>query len=210
MNKVLPFYVKPLAPGRYNDTLEPFLFWPFAGQLELPEMKNGRNEEYWQQRIGATWGDVFGLEDDFLNAAAQLEFILELNSHLLVQFESPATDKFRSDFPEKRTAYIPDFWKNSLSPAIPIASLIFESLIGDKEFPLDLAIEPKITEAVFKGMSAQSRELFYGEFLFNLKKWQDQAMMQQRRFPFQLAWPPRLQHAVDVFKETQASKPMKR
>jgi hypothetical protein len=210
MNEVLPYYVKPLAPGRYDDSLEPFLFWPFAGQLELPEMNNGRNEEYWQQRIGTTWGDVFGSEDDFSKAAAQLEFILELNSHLLVQFVSPATDKFRNDFPEKRTAYIPDFWKNRLSPAIPIASLIFESLIGDKGFPLELAIEPKITEAVFKTMSDQARELFYGEFLFNLKKWQDQAMMQQQRFPFQLAWPPRLQRAVDLFKETQASNLVKR
>jgi hypothetical protein len=203
MNAVLPCYVKPLAPSRYEDTLEPFLFWPFSGQLGLPEMKNGRNEEYWQQSVGATWGDFFGSEDDFSDAAAQLEFILELNSHLLVQYASPATDRFRNDFPEKRTAYIPDFWKNPLGSAVPMASLIFESLMGDKGFPIDLAIEPKITDEVFKGMSAQERELFYGEFLSNLKKWQDQAMLQQQRFPFQVAWPPRLQRAVDIFRKTQ-------
>ena len=210
MNEVLPHYVKPLAPRRYDDSLEPFLFWPFSGHLGLPEMKDGRNEEYWQQRVGPTWGDFFGSEDNFSKVAAQLEFILELNSHLLVQYASPATDKFRKDFPEKRTAYIPDFWKNPLSPAVPMASLIFESLIGDKGFPLDLAIEPKITEAVFKGMSAQARELFYGEFLFNLKRWQDQAMLQQQRFPFQVAWPPRLQCAVDLFKEAQTPNSAKR
>jgi hypothetical protein len=205
--EILPCYVKPLAPRRYEDSLEPFLFWPFSGQLGLPEMRNGRNEEYWQQRIGETWGDVFGSEDEFSKAAAQLEFILELNSHLLVQYSSPATNKFREDFPEKRTAYIPDFWKNPLGPAVPMASLIFESLMGDKGFPIDLAIEPGLTTAVFKGMSAQGRELFYGEFLFNLKKWQDQAMSQQQRFPFRIAWPPRLQRAVDLFKTSQALNP---
>jgi hypothetical protein len=171
-------------------------------------MKNGRNEEYWLQRIGTTWGDFFGSEDDFSKVAAQLEFILELNSHLLVQYKSPATDNFRKDFPEKRTAYIPDFWKNPLGPAIPMAALIFESLIGEKGFPSELAIEPKTTEAVFKGMSAQARELFYGEFLFNLKKWQDQAMWQQQRFPFGVDWPPRLQRALDLFESTQASNPV--
>jgi hypothetical protein len=207
MKEILPCYVKPLAPRRYEDSLEPFLFWPFSGKLGLPEMKNGRNEEYWQQRIEATWGDVFGSEDDFSKVAAQLEFILELNSHLLVQFASPATDKFRKDFAERRTAYIPDFWANPIGPAVPMASLIFESLVGDTGFPLDLAIEPKTTAAVFKDMSAQARELFYGEFLFRLKKWQDDAMWQQQRFPFGVAWPPRLQGAVDLFKNSQLPNP---
>lgn len=203
IKEILTRYVKPLARGRYHDSLEPFLFWPFAGSLGLPEMKNGRNEEYWQQRIGAVWGNVFNSKDDFLNAAAQLEFILELNSHLLVQYSTPSTDKFRMDFPEKHTAYLPDFWKNRLDPAVPMALRILESLTGDEGFPLELAMEPKVIAAVFKGMSVQAREVFYGEFLFSLRKWQDQAMWQQRRFPFTFAWPPRLQRVVDLYKETQ-------
>jgi hypothetical protein len=203
MKEILPRYVKPLAPERYNNSLEPFLFWPFSGPLGLPEMRNGRNEEYWQQRIGAMWGDVFGSKSDFLNAAAQLEFVLELNSHLLVQYSNPSTDKFREEFPEKHTSYLPDFWKNRLDPAVPMALGIFESLVSDEGFPLDLATEPKTTAAAFEGMTVKARELFYGEFLFNLKKWQDQAMMQQQRFPFNSAWPSRLQRVVDLYKETQ-------
>ena len=166
-------------------------------------MKNGRNEEYWQQGIGAMWGDVFSSKNDFLNAAAQLEFVLELNSHLLVQYSNPSTDEFRKDFPQKRTSYLPDFWKNRLDPTVPMALRIFEPLIGDDGFPLDLAIEPKVTAAAFKGMTVKERELFYGEFLFNLKKWQDQAMMQQMRIPFNFPWPSRLRGVVDLYKETQ-------
>jgi hypothetical protein len=202
MNEILPRYVRPLAPGRFQDSLEPFLFWPLAGSLGLPEMKNGRNDEFWQQRIDATWGDAFGSKADFLSAAAQLEFILELNSHLLIQYSNPATDKFRTDCPEKHTAYLPDFWKNRLDPAVPMALLIFESLVGEGGFPLDLAIEPGVIATVFNGMSLQGRELFYGQFLFNLKKWQEEAMWQQQRFPFNFAWPPRLQRAVDLYKVT--------
>lgn len=205
MKEILPRYVKPLSPGQFRDSLEPFLFWPFAGPLGLPEMKNGRNEEYWQQRIGETWGDVFNSKDDFLNAAAQLEFVLELNSHLLVQFSNASTDKFRTDFPEKHTAYVPDFWKNRLDPAVPMASRILESLVADDGFPLDLTIEPEVITAVFRGMPLKARELFYGEFLFNLKAWQDQAMLQQRRFPFNLVWPSRLERVVDLYKEAQSS-----
>jgi hypothetical protein len=207
MKEILPRYVKPLAPERYHDFIEPFLFWPFAGQLDLPEMMNGRNEEFWQQRIDTTWGDFFASKDAFLSAAAQLEFALELNSHLLIQYSSPLTDKFREVSPEKRTTYLPDFWKNRLDPAVPMALHILESFVSDEGFPMDLAIEPNVIIPLFKGMLIQSRELFYGEFLFNLKKWQDTAMMQQRRFPFNFAWPPRLQRVVNLY--TESRKPNK-
>ena len=36
MKEILPRYVKPLAPERYDDSLEPFLFWPFSGSVRAP------------------------------------------------------------------------------------------------------------------------------------------------------------------------------
>ena len=199
VKEILQIYVKPLAPNRHKETLEPFLFWPFSGPLGLPEMINGRNEEYWQQRIEETWGDCFGTKQGF-DAAAQLEFVLEINSHLLVQYVSPTTNKFREDFPEKRTGYIPDFWKNPLDPAVPIALHILESLVSTKGFPAEMAVEPDVTADVFKNMITREREFFYGQFLSNLKNWQDKAMMQQSRFPFYFAWPPQLQKVVDLYR----------
>lgn len=56
---------------------------------------------------------------------------------------------------------------------------------------------------IFKDMPAKERIEFYGEFLSNLQNWQQKAMWQQQRFPFDFAWPPPLSTAVERFKEKQ-------
>lgn len=202
LKELLPRYVRVLVPRRSEDARTPFLFWPFRGALDLPDMKLGRNQAYWDQRIEETWGSVFGSEDAFLNATSQLEFILEFNSYLLVQYRSSATDDFRQSFREKHTAYVPDFWNTPLRFAIPTAERILELLAAD-ECPSYLTIEPRVAAAVFAAMSKPEREAFFGEFLCQLKAWQDQTMMQQMRFPFLLSWPPRLQSAIDRYKNRQ-------
>ena len=126
-------------------------------------MKNGRNEEFWQQRVGQTWADVFVSKDEFLRAGAQLEFILELNSHILLAYTHPVSDKFRQESREKGTAYLPDFWTSRLDPTVPVAKYIMEMLQKDG-FPKNLAIEPTVTTAIFKDMPAKERIEFYGEF----------------------------------------------
>lgn len=205
VKEILPCYVKPLAPQRQRNSLEPLLFWPFSGPLNLPEMKSGRNEELWQQRIGDSWSDAFGSKEEFLNAAAQLEFILELNSHILIAYAHPVSEKFREDSREKRTAYIPDFWTSRLDPTVPVANYVLDSLKNDG-FPKGLALEPTITTAIFKDMPMKSRLEFYGEFLANLQAWQEKVMMQQQRFPFDFAWPGPLREAVQIYKESKAPK----
>lgn len=205
VKEILPCYVKPLAPQLQRNSLEPLLFWPFSGALNLPEMKSGRNEELWQQRIGDSWSDAFGSKEEFLNAAAQLEFILELNSHILISYAHPSSEKFREDSREKRTAYIPDFWTSRLDPTVPVANYVLDSLKNDG-FPKGLALEPTVTTAIFKDMPIKSRLVFYGEFLANLQAWQEKAMMQQQRFPFDFAWPEPLREAVQIYKESKAPK----
>ena len=203
LKEILPCYVRPLAPQRQRDSLEPILFWPFAGELGLPDMKSGRNEDFWQQRVGQTWADVFVSKDEFLSAGAQLEFILELNSHILVAYTHPVLDKFRQDSREKRMTYLPDFWRSRLNPTVPVAKYIMETLQKDG-FPKNLAIEPTVTTAIFRDMPAKERIEFYGQFLSNLQSWQQDMMWQQQRFPFDFAWPPPLSTAVERFKEKQA------
>ena len=45
--------VKSFTMDRYSiGYKEPFLFWPFNGSLNLPDMRSGRASEYWEQRIG--------------------------------------------------------------------------------------------------------------------------------------------------------------
>jgi hypothetical protein len=71
-------------------------------------------------------------------------------------------------------------------------------------FPKELAIEPTVTTAIFKDMPVKSRLEFYGEFLANLEAWQQKAMWQQQRFPFDFAWPEPLGGAVQIYKESKA------
>jgi hypothetical protein len=97
---------------------------------------------------------------------------------------------------------IPDFWTSRLDPTIPVAKYIMEMLRKDG-FPKNLAIEPTVTTAIFKDMPAKERIEFYGQFLVNLQNWQQKAMWQQQRFPFDFAWPPPLSTAVERFKEKQ-------
>jgi hypothetical protein len=205
VKEILPRYVKPLAPQRQRNSLVPLLFWPFSGPLDLPEMKNGCNEEFWQQRIGDSWSDAFGSKQEFLNAAAQLEFILELNSHILIAYAHPISEKFREDSSEKRTGYIPDFWTSRLDPTVPVATYILDSLKKDG-FPKELAIEPTVATGIFKDMPVKSRLEFYGEFLVNLQTWQQKAMWQRQRFPFDFVWPEPLSTAVQLYKESKAPK----
>jgi hypothetical protein len=198
---LLPIYVKPLSPDPLTDIVMPLLFWPFSGNLGLPEMKTGRNEEYWHQRIGETWGiEAFGSKENFLQAAAQLEFVLELNSYLFTSFSDPRARAIVEQFPEKRLRYIPDFWTEPIDPAFTIALRIFDSLTSESGFPSDLAVEPALTQQIFQAMPLSDRKLFYGEFLSYLQKWQSDAMFQQRRFPFSVTWPERLRDTIIAYK----------
>jgi hypothetical protein len=181
---LLPIYVKPLSSDPFTDIVMPLLFWPFSGNLGLPEMKIGRNEEYWHQRIAETWGiEAFGSKENFLESAAQLEFVLELNSYLFMNFSDPKARDIDKQFPEKRLRYLPDFWSHPLDPAFPIALQIFDSLTSGSGFPSDLALEPALTENIFRTMSLGERKLFYGEFLSYLQKWQSDAMLQAETLP---------------------------
>jgi hypothetical protein len=207
---LLPIYVKPLSSDPFTDIVMPLLFWPFSGNLGLPEMKTGRNEEYWHQRIAETWGiEAFGSKENFLESAAQLEFVLELNSYLFMNFSDPKARDIDKQFPEKRLRYFPDFWSHPLDPAFPIALQIFDSLTSGSGFPSDLALEPALTENIFRTMSLGERKLFYGEFLSYLQKWQSDAMFQQRRFPFSVEWPARLREIIIAYKThlAQQSRP---
>jgi len=201
VGEILPRYVEPLTAQPQQYLLMPLLFWPFFGNLSLPDMKNGRNEQYWIQGIQTNWETFFGSESQFLDAAAQLELVLELNSYILIQYRSETTDRFRADFPEKYNAYTPDFYTTRLDPAMPMATRILNALMNGDEFPKDLSIERSITAQLFKTMSTSDREIFIGQFLSQLKKWQDEAMHGQMRFPFHTVWPPPLLRAIERSRE---------
>jgi hypothetical protein len=156
--------------------------------------------------IGATWGEYFGTKDDFLSAGAQLEFVLELNSYLLVVSKNSAVGKFRTDNPKKFLMYRPDFWATRLALVAPIAERIYDTLVGRAGFPMELALEPEVTKAIFAGMTAQQRSLFFGEFLNDLRRAQTEYAFSMGNLSYQYAWTDRLKVPVDEYLESTKPK----
>jgi hypothetical protein len=205
LGTLLSRFVKTVTEDRHNDSTEPLLFWPFAGDLGLPRMMNGRNEDYWQERVGLSWPEVFGSKDAFLSAAAGLELILELSSHIFVHDAYPELKPYKENHPKQKYSYLPDFWKNPIGPAVPTAEWIFDKILSEKRFPGIITIEPDLIQKIFAEKTRPERQLFFGEFLFKLKKWHDEMLWQQQRFPFYFVWPESLQGAVDRYKASISS-----
>jgi hypothetical protein len=80
--KILPKLVRFFTLDNLSPVLVPIVFWPFAGSLQLPDMRGGRNRTLWAERIESAWASYFGTPDKVLSAAYQLEFILEFNSYI--------------------------------------------------------------------------------------------------------------------------------
>ncbi len=202
IEQIQPRYVWSLTHEQYTRQLEPFLFSPFGDNVGLPNVTSGRNFTHWDLLIGATWGDYFGTKDAFLAAGAQLEFVLELNSYLLVVRKHPAIDKFRADNPKKFLMYRPDFWATRLALVTPIAEWICDALAGPEGFPMQLALEPEVTKAIFAGMNAQQRSLFFGQFLSELKNEQAKYAFSMGNLTFPYGWSDRLKVPVDAYLES--------
>jgi hypothetical protein len=202
VERIQPRYVWSLSHDQYSRRLEPFLFSPFGDNVGLPNVARGRNFTHWDLLIGATWGEYFGTKDDFLRAAAQLEFVLELNSYLLVVSKNPTIGKFRTDNPKKFLMYRPDFWATRLALVTPIAEWIYDTLVSPDGFPMQLALEPEVTKALFAGMTSQQRSLFFGEFLNDLRRAQTEYAFSMGNLSFQYAWSDRLKVPVDEYLES--------
>jgi hypothetical protein len=199
IGQIQPRYVWSLSHDQYSRHLEPILFQPFGENVGLPNLPHGRNFAHWDILIGETWGEYFGTKEAFLSAGAQLEFVLELNSYMLVVQKHPAIEKFKAENPKKLLMYRPDFWATRLALVTPIAEWIYDELNGPNGFPLELALEPQITKAAFTDTNAQQRSVFFGEFLTALKKSQAEHAYSMGKFSFQYDWSERLKIPVDQY-----------
>jgi hypothetical protein len=190
--KILPKLVRFFTLDNLSPVLVPIVFWPFAGALQLPDMRGGRNRTLWTERIGASWPSYFGTPEKFLSAAFQLEFILEFNSYVFEVVKPDGISKL--DDPDRRRyfAYEPDFWANRLDDTVPIAELFYDALAAGPHVPAGCAIDERAIDLTFKGKGPHDRLLFLGGFLTHLKSWQAGAMLRASRFPFMFDWEGRL------------------
>ena len=203
LKPIFPTLVRPLSLERHAENLQPIVFWPFDRGQGLPEPINGRNPMLWENGVQASWGDLFRSEERFLSAAAQLELLLEFDSYIPLQYNIQMVKDFANANREKDFRFVPDFWNQPLNPAIPMAEHLFELILNNPASLADITVVPQLARNLFAGMSHDQRLLFFGEFLEKLHKWQDNAMMQQRRHSFYFSWPPRLQSAVEAYLQSQ-------
>ena len=203
---ILPRFVRVFTVDGYESTLVPLLFWPFRGVIGLPDMTQGRNQSFWDDHIGKAWGHHFGNIETFLNAAGQLEFILEFNSYIFEGVQDPQVKRLQQTLGNKLFTYLPDFWTSRLDSTLPIAEHFYDILRLQPTLPIDFAIEKQAIDLVFSNKDSAARLLFLGGYLLHLKIWQGQVMMQQNRFPFMFEWPGRLKQIVDAFRERTKKK----
>jgi hypothetical protein len=204
LKTVLPRFVRTLSCGRSKPTLRPLMFWPFSGALNLPDMRNGRNQAYWDEYIAIIGREFFSTTKMFLDSAAQLEFVLELSSYLLLHSNSDYKTVING-FEEKDFTYVPDFWVSRLDPTVTVANYFYDEFLGGKVFPLSLAIEPEATETIFKSKTREERLLFLGEFLEHLHRWQEAQLMNQWRAPYLFDWPQPLKDLVNAYLNRQVA-----
>jgi hypothetical protein len=203
LQSVLPRYVRRFTIDNNATTSEPLLFWPFRGVSGLPDMRGGRNESLWADNIHRAWGEYFGNREGFLNAAAQLEFILEFNSYVFVESGSEKVKRFQQELGDRSFTYLPDFWTSRLDPCVPLAELFYDVLAAEPTLPSDFTIEKKAVDLVFDSENSGQRLLFLGGYLDSLKAFQSQAMLQSNRFPFMFEWEGRLGQIVKAYRDRQ-------
>lgn len=181
---LLKEYVAQIGPPA-SHRREPFLFWPV--RMNVPG--NDRIAYIWREYAQSCWGEFFGNEQSFLDAACQLEFILSLNSYLATKNKDAVQwlHEFRSDTSYDYW-YGSDLWRYKLEPIVPIATQIYEALTlgSDPPFLLDLSVEHAVFHKAFCPSSSTTVEQRHGTFLQYIKgllEWQAQAAISQARFP---------------------------
>ena len=83
LGPILPRIATWVSTNGATITKTPILFWPFRpSPFDSDELKDGRAQFFWKERIAAAWGKYFGNATKFVEASSQLEFLLEFNSYL--------------------------------------------------------------------------------------------------------------------------------
>jgi hypothetical protein len=199
----LPRFVERLTIDDRRELNTPLLFWPLPNIFVDKELIEGRNSFYWKDRISSFWGSYFGTYEKFLGASCELEFVLELNSYLGTNIIQDSKIQAWLEVNGKTRSFIynPDFYSYDLRWAVPMAERCYDAIASDKPFPSHLAVDPALFELAFKGRTRDQRLLIYGGYLYHLKHWQAQAMVQFRRFPFMFSWEGRLLEISQKYKD---------
>ncbi len=202
---IVPKCVMPITIDDRLANKTPILFWPFRGlEFGSGEFDQGRSSYYWKLRVASSWGQLFGTQTAFLNGSAQLEFLLELNSYFgNNSLGNPHLERFIAEnFSDVAFNYLPDLYSQDLEATVPMAEVFYDIFNTNQAFPPYLAVDSRMFDRVLADMQPSTRLQVYAAFLFHLKKWQSEYMLQGlRRHPFSYNWPGRLEKIVREYRE---------
>ena len=205
LGTVIPKCVMPITIDDRLVNKTPILFWPFRGvEFGSGEFDQGRSSYYWKLRVASSWGPLFGAQAGFLNASAQLEFLLELNSYFgNNSLGNLHVGKFISEnLSDVAFNYLPDLYSQDLQATVPMAELFYDIFDTNQAFPPYFAVDSRLFDRALADMQPSARLQVYAAFLFHLKKWQSEYMFQGlQRFPFSYDWPGRLAKIVREYRE---------
>jgi len=192
--------------GAPKKILKPLLFWPLRVRLEMPE---GLISLCWERRVQQAWSQYFGNQDDFIKAACQLEFVVEMNSYLsLGHAGENARQWFNKHRPDVSLAYGPDLWRYSLSLIVPLAEEVHEALQrGTGDMLLNnLTVEKAPFELLLGAALDQDRLSFLAGYLVYLRKLQWEAWQSKGQILFDpwFEWGEKLGPLVEGFKKSSA------
>lgn len=205
LGPILPKLVSPISIDDRSANKTPILFWPFLGlEFGSGEFDQGRSSYFWKARVASSWGPLFGTFPKFLGASSQLEFLLELNSYFGTNtLQDPNLEKFLSEsLPDVTFRYQPDLYSEDLRATVPMAEVAYDVFSTVQPFPPKFAVDTRVFDRVLLNMQPKERLQTYAGFLFHLKKWQSEYMLQVlHRHPFFYNWQGRLEKIVLEYKQ---------
>lgn len=190
--------------GANNRQKTPLMFWPFR-QIEVAA---GLISLCWEKRVSNAFGNFFSNQQEFIRAACQLEFILELNSYVCIGNAGSRAAEWIGQFkPELAMSYWPDLFRYDLSFCRPIAIEVRAALESgpDDWLLVYLTVEKMPFDVILKTASRERRLLLLGGFLRYLSK-QRGKMFPDRYYRNVDTWGAELNQLIAAWSEDEAKK----
>jgi hypothetical protein len=162
--------VTPVGRGTGPGTrTEPFVFWPVRRNAP----RSDRIAYAWEYHVQPYWLRFFGSQKSFVDAACQLEFINELNSHVGVQVPE-AKEWVNQHYPGLDMTYWCELWRYPLQSCVSLAEQIYDGLgIGpDWPFILNISVIHGAFQKAFPNeVSREQRKEIFLKWLREFLEW---------------------------------------
>jgi hypothetical protein len=181
--------VNPVGRGTSNrQRTEPFLFWP----VRMNVTGRDRIAYTWEHSARPYWLRFFGSQKSFVDAACQLDFVVELNSYLATRI--PEARQWLTDhYPGMDLSYSPDLWRYPLDSCVPLAEKIFEGVGVSSDWPfiLNVSVVHGAFQMAFPAeWTPEQRKARFAGWLRELQDWRSETAASANQFAYEPDWGP--------------------